>query len=129
MPQDVWRTAGKTVGFLSTVNSCMQILEVTQASGPKYRSTTTSNFISFVVTEVYLNDHVVSIQQDTSSLESLEQRRDNLSAFRLVEVDDLVANLCDICKRDVRDGGDLKNKSRRTLASKPKLLVYLLVWA
>lgn len=107
----------------------MRILEVTQASGPKYRSTTTSNFISFVVTEVYLNDHVVSIQQDTSSLESLEQRRDNLSAFRLVEVDDLVANLCDICKRDVRDGGDLKNKSRRTLASKPKLLVYLLVWA
>ena len=104
----------------------------TQTSGPKhkYQSTTTCNLISFVVAKVYLNQHhVVSVQQDTSSLESLEQRRDNVSAFRLVEVDDLVTNLCDICQRVVRDEGDPKEQDKRTLASKPKLLVHLLVRA
>lgn len=60
--------------------------------------------------EVYY--HVVSVQQDMSGLDSLDQRRDNLSAFRLVEVDDLAANLCYICKRDVRDIEDSKEREQ-----------------
>jgi hypothetical protein len=70
--------------------------------------------ISFhLSSDVYLDDHhVVSVQQPKSSLESFEQRRDNLSAFRLVEVDDLVADLCDICKRGVREREDPKEQEQ-----------------